>query len=198
MFNPISASKNIKEEFVGYIATSFSFADKNLRMQFRRQLENNIDNGPWLETNDVFKSGQSISQLIDEGLLSPLYLDLEKGKDEKKYKKRLPVDRPLYLHQEEAIRAIVDGANVIVSTGTGSGKTNCFLIPVINDLLREVENNTLGPGVRALFIYPMNALANDQMKNIRKILMHYSALCKLKQNASCELEYIKIINSTIH
>lgn len=173
MFNPISASKNIKEEFVGYIATSFSFADKNLRMQFRRQLENNIDNGPWLETNDVFKSGKSISQLIGEGVLSPLYLDLEKGKDEKKYKKRLPVDRPLYLHQEEAIRAIVDGANVIVSTGTGSGKTNCFLIPVINDLLREVENNTLGPGVRALFIYPMNALANDQMKNIRKILMHY-------------------------
>ncbi len=174
MFNPIIASKNIKEEFVSYISTSFSFADEDLRNQFIVELNKIISKGPLLETNDVFKSGRSINQLIDEGILSPLYRDLEAKKPNTKlYKKCLPIDRPLYLHQEQAIRTIVNGDNAIVSTGTGSGKTNCFLIPVINELLREKEAGTLGPGVRALFIYPMNALANDQMKNIRKILMYY-------------------------
>ncbi len=173
MFNPILASKNIKDEFISYISTTFSFSDKDLRGQFEKELAEHISNGPWLETNDVFKPGKSIEQLIQDNTLSPLFRDLEAGKTAKKYKKCLPLERPLYLHQQKAITAIVNNNNAIVSTGTGSGKTNCFLIPVLNELLREVENGTLGPGVRALFIYPMNALANDQMKNIRKILMHY-------------------------
>ena len=174
MFNPVLASKNIKEEFISYILTCFSFADKRLKEQFIEELDKIVSNGPWLETNDVFKSGKSINQLIDDGILSPLYRDLESKKPNTRlYKRCLPIDRPLYLHQENAIRAIVSGNNAVVSTGTGSGKTNCFLIPVINELLREKEEGTLGPGVRALFIYPMNALANDQMKNIRKILMCY-------------------------
>ncbi|MBE6141335.1 MAG: DEAD/DEAH box helicase [Erysipelotrichaceae bacterium] len=174
MFNPVKASKNIKEEFIDYISTSFSFADSDLREQFIEELEKNIDNGPWLEINDVFKSGKSINELIDDGVLSPLFKELEAKKpNDKLHKKCLPLDRPLYLHQENAIRAINSGNNVVVSTGTGSGKTNCFLIPVLNELLREKEKGTLGPGVRALFIYPMNALANDQMKNLRKILMYY-------------------------
>lgn len=174
MFNPVKASKNIKEEFIDYISTSFSFADSDLREQFIDELKGNVDSGPWLEINDIFKTGLSINDLIDEGVLSPLFRDLEASKPNTKlYKKRLPLDRPLYLHQEKAIRTIVGGHNAIVSTGTGSGKTNCFLIPVLNELLREKEKGTLGPGVRALFIYPMNALANDQMKNLRKILMCY-------------------------
>ncbi len=174
MFNPVKASKNIKDEFVNYIETSFSFADKKLREQFKEELNSIIANGPFLELNDVFKSGKSINQLIDEGVLSPLFRDLEEKKQlSKKLKKNLPLDRPLYLHQEKAIRSLVTGNNAIVSTGTGSGKTNCFLIPVINELLREKEEGTLNDGVRALFIYPMNALANDQIKNIRKLLMEY-------------------------
>lgn len=174
MFNPVKASKNIKDEFVNYISTSFAFADKNLREQFCNELDLKISNGPWLELNDIFKTGRSINQLIDLGILSPLYRDLEAKKSDKYlYKKILPLDRPLYLHQEKAIRIIEGGNNAVVSTGTGSGKTNCFLIPVLNELLREIEKGTLGSGVRALFIYPMNALANDQMKNIRKILMFY-------------------------
>lgn len=175
MFNPVKASKNIKEEFVNYIQTSFSFADKTLREQFNGELNNIIANGPFLEINDVFQSGKSINQLIDEGVLSPLFRQLENKKEisSSRIKKELPLDRPLYLHQEKAIRSLVKGNNAIVSTGTGSGKTNCFLIPVINELLREQENGSLNDGVRALFIYPMNALANDQIKNIRKILMEY-------------------------
>lgn len=174
MFNPVLASKNIKEEFKSYIETSFSFADQDLRKQFDVELDKIISTGPWLEINDVFKSGKSINNLIDDGILSPLFRELESRKPKTNlYKPVLPLDRPLYLHQQNAIETIVSSENAVVSTGTGSGKTNCFLIPVINELLREKEAGTLGPGVRALFIYPMNALANDQIKNLRKILMFY-------------------------
>ena len=174
MFNPAKASNNIKNEFIDYIATSYSFCDETLQKQFVEELKNNISRGPLLEIKDVFKTGHSISELIDQGTLSPLFLNIESGKPNNKlYKRKLPVDRKLYLHQEQAINSIVSGNNAVISTGTGSGKTNCFLIPVINELLREQEEGTLGPGVRALFIYPMNALANDQMKNIRELLMYY-------------------------
>lgn len=175
MFEPVKASEQIKKEYEDYIATTFALEDAQLRTQFRDQLTDFVSRGPYLEVNDVFKSGATINELIDQGVLSPLFRKLEekkKGKGEK-YKEQLPLDRQMYLHQEKAIRKIVNGENVIVSTGTGSGKTNCYLIPVINELLREKEAGTLSPGVRALFIFPMNALANDQMKNIRKLLMFY-------------------------
>ena len=175
MFNTAKASQNIKNEFVDYISTTHSFADKELQKQFVNELNENISKGPLLEIKDVFEQGLSINELIEEGVLSPLFRELESAKPlGKLYKHKLPIDRKLYLHQENAIRAIVGGNNAVVSTGTGSGKTNCFLIPVLNELLREKEEGTIpGPGVRALFIYPMNALANDQMKNIREMLMYY-------------------------
>ncbi len=173
MFNPAKASNDIKNEFVDYIATSYSFNDESLQNQFVSELKNTISKGPFLEIKDIFKTGHSIKELVDKGILSPLFLNVETGKLNNGYKYKLPVDRKLYLHQEQAIQAIISGNNAVISTGTGSGKTNCFLIPVINELLREQEAGTLGPGVRALFVYPMNALANDQMKNIRELLMDY-------------------------
>ena len=79
----------------------------------------------------------------------------------------------IYLHQERAIRQIGDGRGAIVTTGTGSGKTECFLYPILNDLLYDIENGIDDVGVRAIFLYPMNALVNDQMDRVRKILKNF-------------------------
>lgn len=194
MFNPVKASKNIKDEFINYVETSFTFADKSLREQFILELNKMIAAGPYLEVNDVFQCGKSIDQLIDEGVLSPLFRCLEEKKAEYlKNKKILPIERPLYLHQEKAVRIIVSGKNAVISTGTGSGKTNCFLIPVINELLREQESGTLNDGIRALFIYPMNALANDQIKNIRKLLMEYPDITFGVYNGATEADEAKAL-----
>ena len=170
MFNSAKAADEIKKEYIGYISTTFHFRNQNLQKKLVEELERTVSNGPFIEIKDSFRLGKSIGQMVDEGKLSPLFKDLEK---DKKYSPKLPISRPLYLHQEKAIEKIVAGRNIVVSTGTGSGKTNCFVIPVINELLREKEQGTLNDGVRAIFIYPMNALANDQIKSLREILMAY-------------------------
>ena len=177
MFDPAVASKKIKDEFVDYISTTFSFADQKYQEEFRKELNNIIANGPIIDIKQIFKTGQSIDYLIQEGILSPLFKDLEKNKPVDNldpHKHKLPIMRPLYLHQIEAIDQITTKKNnAIISTGTGSGKTECFLIPILNELLREIEKGTLNSGVRAILIYPMNAIANDQMKRLRHILMYY-------------------------
>jgi ATP-dependent helicase YprA (DUF1998 family) len=170
MFNPAKAADEIKKEYIGYINTTFHFRNQNLQKTLLEELDKTVSNGPFVEIKDSFKSGKSIDELIKKGTLSPLFTDLERNK---KYPPKLPISRPLYLHQEKAVEKIVSGKNVVVSTGTGSGKTNCFLIPVINELLLEKEKGQLNDGVRAIFIYPMNALANDQIKGLREILMAY-------------------------
>jgi ATP-dependent helicase YprA (DUF1998 family) len=170
MFNPAKAADEIKKEYVGYIKTTFHFRNQHLQQKLVEELEKTVSNGPFVEIKDSFQSGKSIEDLIKEGKLSPLFHDLEK---EKKYAPRLPLNRPMHLHQQKAVEKIIDGKNVVVSTGTGSGKTNCFLIPILNELLREVERGSLNEGVRAIFIYPMNALANDQIRGLREILMSY-------------------------
>lgn len=170
MFNPAKAAEEIKKEYIGYISTTFHFRNQKLQKKLVEELEKTVSNGPFVEIKDSFKSGKTIGDLITESKLSQLFRDLEK---DKKYQPKLPISRPLHLHQEKAIEKIVTGKNVVVSTGTGSGKTNCFLIPVINELLREKEQGNLNDGVRAIFIYPMNALANDQIKGLREILMAY-------------------------
>ena len=88
-------------------------------------------------------SGASVADFIDEGLLSPRFRQFSES--------AFPIERPLYLHQEQAIRRAVAGCrNLVVATGTGSGKTECFLFPILQHLLQERELGTLNrPGVRA-------------------------------------------------
>jgi DEAD/DEAH box helicase domain-containing protein len=85
--------------------------------------------------------------------------------------RRCPASRPLYWHQEEAIITAVNGDQIsarpglIVSAGTGAGKTESFLLPVLNDLYRNARNPE-EPGVRAILLYPTNALVNDQVDRL--------------------------------
>lgn len=79
----------------------------------------------------------------------------------------------LYEHQKASLDAVLrEKKNLVVCTGTGSGKTESFLIPVINELIREHKEKGADyrKGVRALILYPMNALVNDQALRLRNIL----------------------------
>lgn len=73
------------------------------------------------------------------------------------------VENGLYAHQRQGILSILDGHHTIISTGTGSGKTETFLIPILDHCLQTTER-----GTKAIIIYPMNALAGDQVERIGK------------------------------
>lgn len=88
-----------------------------------------------------------------------------------------PENVNLYSHQAEAVRAAANGKNLIICTGTGSGKTESFLIPVINSIIKErkkcaQEDTTYQKGVRVMILYPMNALVNDQVRRLRSVIRH--------------------------
>src|SRR5690606_4085119 len=80
-----------------------------------------------------------------------------------------PEDRYPWQHQLEAWRALMapEPRSVLVTSGTGSGKTECFLVPILDQLAREQEGAGRLSGVRALFLYPLNALINSQRSRLR-------------------------------
>lgn len=166
--HPLQTTDLIRDSYLRYLKTIYPFQDRGLRDQFWAALEKPdlVVKGPLLEASPPFKTGRSIDRLVAGGVLHPGFRELCSD--------ALPADRPLYFHQEQAIEKIVQGGrNLIVATGTGSGKTETFLIPILDHLLREREAGTLSPGVRALLLYPMNALANDQLKRLRRILRDF-------------------------
>lgn len=165
-FNPIESSNNIKKNYTSFITSTFDLSNSDLYSEkFNLELEKrSLYKGPFLDIVNVFKKGKSLGEIITEGKLSKEFYKL----------KDLHIDdRTLYKHQEIAIRKSLQGENIIVSTGTGSGKTESFLIPILDYLMKQKENNQLGPGVRAMLLYPMNALANDQLERVREILSGY-------------------------
>ncbi len=164
-FNVLSATKHITEKYTRYLKTMFDIDDPEYKKLFDREMETigSFYKGPFLDVVDSFESGKSVSALIDEGILNPDF----------KYTKEI-YEKTLFKHQELSLRKVLGGRNVVVSTGTGSGKTESFLIPILNSLMNEkTSSGKIEPGVRALLIYPMNALANDQISRLRTILKDY-------------------------
>ncbi|WP_368645335.1 DEAD/DEAH box helicase [Alkalibacterium putridalgicola] len=168
--DPIVASKNIVDKYLRYMETTFFINDKDYMDQFTKQINKpkHFAKGPYLDFSDSFEFGTSISSMIDEGILSNEFKKMYGNQ-----KNQGLLSRKLYKHQELAIRKLNEDKNIVVTTGTGSGKTEAFLLPIINHLMREKEQGSLTDGVRALIVYPMNALANDQMKRMREMLNDY-------------------------
>jgi len=126
---------------------------------------------PYIESTPRYQTGESFSAIkglpsaalkaysvlsAPEGALPPLLHD------------------PPYKHQSDAIRHnLVDNKNLLVMTGTGSGKTEAFLLPILGKLAREAQANPSAfrdqTAVRALILYPMNALVNDQLGRLRSL-----------------------------
>ena len=163
--DPVTASREIFARYCNYITTTFGLNDENLNAQIARALEvpGKFCRGPVVEVTPPFVRGRTIEGLVTAQVLTAKLRDLQS--------EALPLDRSLYLHQEEAITRICqEKRSIVVATGTGSGKTECFMIPILNHLFHEMEQGSLIPGVRALLLYPMNALANDQIKRLRRLL----------------------------
>ena len=113
---------------------------------------------PWEESADSFEEHSSKLRLLTPSFVNALSSE-EVDKD-----LRFPLDRHPYKHQTESWRTMLSSRpqTIVVTTGTGSGKTECFMIPVLQDLAKTNEKNC----VQAIFLYPLNALMKSQQKRI--------------------------------
>lgn len=154
--------EEIRRRYESYLKTSFFFREPELRASFQKALgeEEKLLKGPFPEPARDFKTGLTAHELAQK------YFS-DKSED------LLPalIDAPLYVHQQQAIQAThIEGRNVVVATGTASGKTESFLYPILFELYRQhLVGDLEEPGVRAMILYPMNALANDQRERLGDI-----------------------------
>lgn len=165
--DPVGASREITSTYRRYLQSLLSVRDPDISAALTTAIDTTpmLSKGPYLEATPPYAAGASLDELIADGTLHRGFAALDS--------QALPLGRTLYTHQERAIRKVAAGRNVVVATGTGSGKTESFLLPILDSLVREQARGELDPGVRALLLYPMNALANDQMKRLRQVLGAY-------------------------
>ncbi|MBO9204853.1 MULTISPECIES: DEAD/DEAH box helicase [Niastella] len=172
MKNPLSIWRELKNTYLKYIDSGLSFREDGYIKERRSLYEENsaicqspiielVPHYEEIETIYEFSKDQGIDLEFSEFAKQGLFPDF----------KGLP--RKLYKHQAEALLyAHILRRHIIATTGTGSGKTECFLLPVIADLIKESKNwgETRVRAVRTLILYPLNALAEDQMIRLRKSL----------------------------
>lgn len=192
---PNESFEALKEALAQYLETQYRLSNDVLRAERAAMLRKPgaIVQVPFVESTPSFRTSrrlavveQSLNQLIPKGLTDLMAFGV-------------PVDRnDLYEHQEKALIAAYSAfaPNLLVATGTGSGKTEAFLLPILADILREAaswprfvgkpapgtwddrkgrwlhsrRNETRRAGIRAIVLYPMNALVNDQLSRLRRIL----------------------------
>lgn len=206
--DPIGAFNKIKENYVRYFKTMYRFSDEELNKRKDEELQshNNLFREPLLEIlpeYNVTKVGDEAITEIDQ--IAPL---IAKGFNSNiettkvfiaDFIKPGLMGYPPYQHQTDMlIKAFLENKNTVINSGTGSGKTEAFLLPLLASLYKEgkhwakpsylyqdwfnvyKEKNQYEPvqrigenrtsAMRALILYPMNALVEDQMTRLRKAL----------------------------
>ena len=115
---------------------------------------------PLIQINPSYKRSTDVGALVADGVIDPGCADVFRADG-----------RPLslYKHQEQAVALATEGESFVVTTGTGSGKSLCFFIPIVSHVLHARRTNAQ-PRTHAVVVYPMNALANSQMEELGKFI----------------------------
>lgn len=157
MLQPFDVAAAVLDSYRRYVRSSFPLRDDALDAERERLIDERL---LWAEPHVSLgrpgTTGPKLASLTD--LLDPKTLALPWGFED------------LYDHQHRAIErlSVLRGggpANTLVLSGTGSGKTESFLLPIVDACLRDPS-----PGVKAVVLYPMNALANDQLNRLDRLL----------------------------
>ena len=199
MLDPFETYELLCDSYIRYIQTMLGFNSEQLEKERDELLRNSglLFQEPRFEPIFPHPSSKKTLLQLCEHFQLPLELGefLAQGGE----KGLAPKDRLLYQHQEAAIKAsVIDDENIVVTTGTGSGKTECFMLPIFSYLIKESRNwnnygirnpehpwwrslqRTVGKrvpqrqgedrpaAIRALILYPLNALVEDQLMRLRR------------------------------
>jgi len=161
--------RQLPEHLAQYLEAQYHIYDEHL-VRERQQLlwdAGVIHQAPYVEATPSYVAGHSYSEL-------PLSKEVADILAAAVNDRSTGIPRIPYAHQAQALEAFFQsGEDLVVSTGTGSGKTESFLTPVLGTLALEKARRPSSyalPAVRALLLYPMNALVNDQVARLRRLL----------------------------
>jgi len=149
--NPLRIARSLREDYLRLLRTAFQPRQERLREAFEQEIarEGFLTREPFIALASPHQYGRPLTELLEETR-----------------RRFAPIADHPFAHQAEACRRILRGEPVVVATGTGSGKTEAFLMPIVDHCLRHRDE----PGPKAVLVYPMNALANDQRNRIRVLL----------------------------
>lgn len=228
LINPIYAYKEIKDDFLLYIKTAFGTRYESIEKEREELLRTDqvASREPWIEPLPAYENVEiENNEKLRISTLRPSDLPGMNEEARQLFKEfinkgLISGDYPIYLHQAEMLRKALSGTNCVITSGTGSGKTESFLLPMLADIIAEAEREWKDPNtyeenawwkanngapmakkdlfefpdktkgapgfltpeamqrpnenrdaaVRALIIYPMNALVEDQMTRLRDAL----------------------------
>lgn len=157
------------------LVSKFSPIASPLRQHLHERFERSPGEPGSFLADPVFEAGfgwelgsKSMEELAGE-LLTPALVKSMDSPPPDLAEHRFATEWHPYAHQITAWRQLQERPprSVIVSSGTGSGKTECFLVPILDDLARQLSGGRPLVGVQALLLYPLNALINSQRDRLR-------------------------------
>ena len=199
MIDPFDIYDQLRESYIRYIETSFKFNSPSIEQEpvLERERRELLQKRGLIYQKPLFEP--ILRPKSSEKTLSQVCADLGISEDVSEFLAAggedglAPRTRKLYDHQVKAISAsLIDKRDVVVTTGTGSGKTECFLLPIFSQLIEESkdwqpygdrqsqpwrekgkrqrggEHKERQAAIRALILYPLNALVEDQLMRLRR------------------------------
>jgi ATP-dependent helicase YprA (DUF1998 family) len=161
--NVFDLRDHLVADYSRYIRSFIRIRDERIQEHVRACLDaGQLWPDPLIQLNPTFQFGGTVDDLVSEGLLHPECSRVFRaGKDQGSGK---PLR--LYQHQADAVRAARSRRNYVLTTGTGSGKSLAYIVPIVDSVLRTGGDR----GIQAIVVYPMNALANSQLGELKKFL----------------------------
>jgi ATP-dependent helicase YprA (DUF1998 family) len=156
--NVFELRQRLVSDYADFTRSFVNIRDDRIDQHLQQELEAGLLwPDPIVQLNPAFEPGGTVEQAVADGLLDPRCAQVfrrAKSADD-------PYGLPLLLHkhQREAIEVARTGANYVLTTGTGSGKSLAYIVPIVDHVLRHGS----GRGIQAIVVYPMNARQSESL-----------------------------------
>lgn len=162
--NVFSLRNRLINDYASFVGSYVRIRDPRIEQYAKQELEQGVLwPDPLVQLNPSFVKGDSIDALVTDGFLHPLCQRVFRIK-----RNSTDSGEPirLYKHQSDAVKLALAGKSYVLTTGTGSGKSLAYIVPIVNHVLQHGR----GKGIQAIIVYPMNALVNSQWQELNKFL----------------------------
>jgi len=157
----------VVDEYSAYIKSFLRIDDTQINDFVQAELASGrLWPDPLVQLNPAFEPGETVEELARRGVLAQECARIfRRAKDDNGFGASIRLHR----HQQQAIEAAQRDGSYVLTTGTGSGKSLAYFIPIVDHVLRQGPRSTR-QGIAAIVVYPMNALCNSQMEELKRFL----------------------------